>query len=205
MSFDPLVLKTYKAPPVDMREILRYAACPEPTPETEELLRECLSDVLGKLSYRLVYRRFPLRVEEDCCDLGFMTVSSRSLAKHLEGCHAAIVFAATLGISIDREIVRASAASPAHALFYQAIGAERIEALCDEFNAQIEAEAAENRECTRPRFSPGYGDLPLSVQTPIFAALDCTRKLGLSLNASLLMSPSKSVTAIIGIGKKDKE
>ena len=51
----------------------------------------------------------------------------------------------------------------------------------------------------RPRFSPGYGDFPLSMQTPIFDALDCPRKIGVSLNASLLMSPSKSVTAVIGL------
>ena len=30
--------------------------------------------------------------------------------------------------------------------------------------------------------------------------LDCPRKIGLTLNESLLMSPSKSVTAIIGLG-----
>ena len=57
----------------------------------------------------------------------------------------------------------------------------------------------------RPRFSPGYGDLPLELQKDVFRVLDCPRKIGLSLNESLLMSPSKSVTAIIGIGKGDVE
>ena len=51
-----------------------------------------------------------------------------------------------------------------------------------------------------PRFSPGYGDLPLSLQRDIFRVLDCPRKIGLTLNESLLMSPSKSVTAIVGLG-----
>ena len=49
------------------------------------------------------------------------------------------------------------------------------------------------------RFSPGYGDLPLDVQRPLFAALDVPRKIGVSLTDSLLMAPSKSVSAIIGI------
>jgi 5-methyltetrahydrofolate--homocysteine methyltransferase len=31
--------------------------------------------------------------------------------------------------------------------------------------------------------------------------LDCNRKIGLTLNDSLLMSPSKSVTALIGVAK----
>ena len=55
----------------------------------------------------------------------------------------------------------------------------------------------------KPRFSPGYGDLPLEMQRDIFRVLDCSRKIGLTLNESLLMSPSKSVTAIVGIGGEE--
>lgn len=57
----------------------------------------------------------------------------------------------------------------------------------------------------RPRFSPGYGDLPLSAQREIFAVLDCGKRIGLMLNDSLLMSPSKSVTAFVGIGGEMKQ
>ena len=53
----------------------------------------------------------------------------------------------------------------------------------------------------RPRFSPGYGDLPIEIQKDIFRALDCPRRIGLTLNENLLMSPTKSVSAIIGIVK----
>ena len=45
-----------------------------------------------------------------------------------------------------------------------------------------------------------YGDLPLEVQTQFFQLLDCQRQIGLTLNDSLLMTPSKSVTAVFGIG-----
>ena len=55
----------------------------------------------------------------------------------------------------------------------------------------------------RPRFSPGYGDLPLALQADVFWALDCTSKIGVSLSESLIMSPQKSVTAIIGISEKE--
>ena len=51
------------------------------------------------------------------------------------------------------------------------------------------------------RFSAGYGDVPLELQRDIFALLDCPRRIGLTLNESLLMSPSKSVTAIVGISR----
>ena len=44
-----------------------------------------------------------------------------------------------------------------------------------------------------------YGDLDFEEAVSIFAVLDCPRRIGLSLNESLLMSPTKSVTAIIGL------
>ena len=82
----------------------------------------------------------------------------------------------------------------------QAIGAERIEALCDVFCEKIRLDAESAGLFPRPRFSPGYGDFPLELQKDIFRVLDCSRKIGLTLNESLLMSPSKSVTAVIGLG-----
>ena len=80
----------------------------------------------------------------------------------------------------------------------QALGAERIEALCDSFCDFLAAEYAPLT--VRQRFSPGYGDLPLQNQRAFFDALQCHREIGLYLNESLLMSPTKSVTAIVGIG-----
>ena len=81
----------------------------------------------------------------------------------------------------------------------QAIGAERIEALCNAFSLEMKNEYAKSGRSLRPRFSAGYGDLPLELQREIFNALGCERRIGLTLNDSLIMSPSKSVTAIIGI------
>ena len=105
------------------------------------------------------------------------------------------------GLEIDRLIRRYTSLSPAKALFFQAIGAERIESLCDAFCEELKKDGLQ----LRPRFSPGYGDLPMELQKDIFRVLDCPRKIGLALNESLLMSPSKSVTAIIGIGEGTEE
>lgn len=80
----------------------------------------------------------------------------------------------------------------------QAIGAERIEALCDTFCKDME-----NDFVLKPRFSPGYGNLPLQIQKDIISVLDCPKQIGLTLNSSMLMSPTKSVTAITGIKNKD--
>lgn len=190
--------------PLDRAQALRYfgygkgKAIPR---ETENLFDDCIRDVLPVCVYRVCYGEFPVVFAGGKIDLGFTVSDSRSLSLNLEGCDRVIVFAATVGIGVDREISRYASFSATKMYAAQAIGAERIESLCDRFNGEITAKYAAENLFTRPRFSCGYGDFPLEKQTDFFAALDCNRKIGLTLNDSLIMSPSKSVTALIGISE----
>lgn len=197
-----MITKTYNEPPFCEREILRYAGCKSPDSEILSLLHSCLNEVREKLSYQVCYRELSVRAEDSLCDFGFFRLKSKHLAQNLEGCSNVILFAATVGIQIDRLIAKYGRMSPSKALMMQAIGAERIEALCDAFCEEL---AAEKGVALRPRFSPGYGDLSLTAQKDIFAILECGKRIGLFLNDSLLMSPSKSVTAFVGIGGGTKE
>lgn len=190
-------VRRYGEPPVRRSEILRYMGCREETEELRDVIDRAIAASEGRLTYEVCFRLFPVRVCGDGVDLSFSRVKSAALARNLAGCTHAAVFAATVGIGLDRLILRYSRLEPSMAVCLQAYGAERIEALCDLFAAEM-AEAYD----TRPRFSPGYGDLPLSVQIPILQALDCAKRIGLSLNESLLMSPSKSVSAIIGMKER---
>ena len=186
--------KIYDAPPVDRAEILRYAGTNRFDTGLDEVLSGCLDEILNKLSYKVCYAHLPLKIQESCVDLSFMSVDSSDLSKNLASCKSYILFAATIGIECDRLIARYSKTSPLKALLFQAIGAERIESLCNVFNSEIK-----EKYDAVPRFSPGYGDLPLNIQKDFFTVLDPYKRIGLCLNKSLLMSPSKSVTAIIGI------
>ena len=180
-------------PPFSLREICRYAkADPDEIPS---FLEDYLKETEGKFSYRAGGIRLPVDTFRDQCRIGPLSVASQDLRKNLRGCKEAFVFAATIGIEMDRMIARALPISPAKALWLQAIGTERIEALCDAFCEKLEKSVNKR---LRPRFSPGYGDIPLEIQRDIFRILDCA-KLGICLNESLLMSPTKSVTAFIGI------
>ncbi len=190
-------VRTYTALEYNVKEILRYAGVREVSDDMSALVSECLSETEGKLIYKVCFGEFPVLHGENTVNLGFAETNSKDLAKNLDGCESILLFAATVGHGLDRLIARYSRVSPSKALIFQAIGAERIEALCEAFCREI-AEERSDRIC-RPRFSPGYGDLELEIQKDIFRVLDCPRKIGLSLNSSMLMSPSKSVTAIIGI------
>lgn len=199
MKKNTVLVKFYDEPEINYSEILRYSGAKETTQCFDALLKECLIELGGALSYKVCFAEIPLSLSGDVLDLGFTRVKSADLKKNLANCSNFVLFAATVGLNIDRMIARYSRLSPAKALIFQAIGAERIEALVDCFNNEITENAKKEGKYTKSRFSPGYGDLALDTQKEIFAYLDCPRKIGLTLNSSLLMSPTKSVTGIIGI------
>ena len=184
--------KTYNAPPYREREILRYAGVRDGTAEIESLMRECIEELGDRLCFKVCYTELEACVVDNEVDLGFCHVSSSALAKNLRDCDRIVLMGATVGLEIDRLIARYGTLSPSRALMLQAIGAERIEALCDEFCLSLPYPLTK-------RFSPGYADLPLGLQKQVFSILDCSRKIGLTLNDSMLMSPTKSVTAFMGI------
>ncbi len=193
-------IRSFAAPEWNRKEILRYAGVRGDAPLLDVLLRECLDEAESKLVYKVCYRELPVVDHGFFLDLGFTKTESLSLKRNLSGCERIVLFAATVGIGIDRLIARYATVSPTKSLLFQAIGAERIESLCDVFTRELEQEKKAEGYRVCPRFSAGYGDFPLEVQREIFAVLDCPRKIGVTLNESLLMSPSKSVTAIVGVG-----
>ena len=198
----------YKAPGIDRREALRYAGVRGESLDAEALLSDVISECSDALSYKAVYA--VLSITEATELLGLSEKPSHETpgrpyselySSRLEGAERVIFVAASIGVSLDRMIKRYEVSSPARAVILDALGAERVEALLDVLCADMNSEAIAHGYRLLPRFSPGYGDLPLTVSSRILSLLDAGRLLGISLNESLLMSPSKSVTAIIGIMK----
>ncbi len=197
---EPICVKRYDTPEVDLREVLRYAACREVTDDMLELARQSVELAEGALRPQVCWRETDVCVDGGTVVFPFARFSSQKLAQRLAGCGKAVIFAATVGLELDRLIARYGRLSPAKGLMLQALGSERIEALCDTFCAQLAENYAAHGLHAKLRYSPGYGDLPLEAQRELFRVLECEKRIGLYLNESLLMSPSKSVTAIVGLG-----
>ena len=190
--------------PFDEKEILRYALMPSTAPAPDELpLEECLKAARSAVRCRAVWQRYPLEWGGDELDLGFAKTASRHLRRHLEGCAEILLFACTAGSEIERRINREKLVSPVRGLLMSAIGSQQVEGACDRLCDLLAAEYPEQQLVTR--YSPGYGDLPLEIQKDVFRALDCERSIGVTLTESLLMQPSKSVTAVIGMKERDAE
>ena len=187
--------------PFDEKEILRYAMMPSTATAPEELpLGECLAAARSAVRCRAVWQRYPLGWHEKELDLGFAKTASQNLRKHLEGCTEILLFACTAGGEIDRRINREKVLSPVRGLLMSAIGSQQVEGACDRLCEELEKEYPERQLISR--YSPGYGDLPLTLQRDVFKALDCERTIGVTLTESLLMQPSKSVTAVIGMKER---
>ena len=194
---------------VNMREIYRYMGYQGNVPDADvrALTDEVLGELLQAIEPKSIYKRFECAAEDGIVRLYDMeskslsiTASSRNLADNLAGCRQAVVMAATLGIGADKLLGRYELVNMAKASIAQACGAECIEAYCNLIQEEIKSNWADKEGLyLRPRFSAGYGDLALETQKDIFSALECTKRIGLTLTQSLLMYPTKSVTAFIGL------
>ena len=113
---------------------------------------------------------------------------------------AEVVFlCGTIGAEFDAWQRRLSVTSAADALLSQQIGLDAVEKVMDELENEVKVKVEGEGLKLRPRRSPGYGDLPLSLSRTIISELDATRRIGVSITESDLLVPSKSVTAVCEI------
>ncbi len=131
---------------------------------------------------------------EGVIDLGFGEFQSIDLYRNLGGAKEAFIFAVTIGIGVDRHLMRLYSLSAAEHFISDGIASALAEAACDRVNEILAA----GLDC-RKRFSPGYGDFPLELQPKVLETVNAGRLLGITLSSSLLMTPKKSITAVMGI------
>ena len=188
-------------PVIDKKETLRYMGVrAKITPELEALADIGIKKVQESSICRGLFIRVPLEIiDENHIAIDGEVMETHHLARHLCGCTEAFLFAATVGVQVDRLIKATASLSPAESLAIDAAGSAAVEWVCDELNAYLANLVREEGKSLCIRFSPGYGDVPLSYQKRMSEILNMPQNLGITLSPSLMMFPTKSVTAIIGI------
>lgn len=147
-----------------------------------------------------IYRIFELKMTEpDILEIGNMKISSKNLTKNMRGCHRAVMFGATLGTGADLLMKRYSITDMAKAVILQSCAAAMLEEYCDELQERIAEDLKKENLYLRPRFSPGYGDFSIHHQKDILKMLDSAKRIGLTMTDSYMLTPVKSVTAVIGV------
>ncbi len=134
-----------------------------------------------------------------------LTLPGKDIAQLLEGCDAVYYFCATLGIEVDREIERLKLGDLTLAYAVDLCAGLWVDAYCDELEERQRERLAQKGLTLTGRFSCGYGDLPLSLQADFIEALKADKFLGIRLTAGGMMIPSKSVSAVAGIGGEYKK
>ena len=191
-------------PVKEVQRYMGYHGITEIAPDMQERINKAIDQVGAQSHPRIITKEYPVRINGNVITIYNGTeevnLESEALARNLKGCCGALLLAATIGPACDMLVRRASITSAADAAIYQAAGAAAIEAFLDDMNDKIKADYEAQGLFLRPRFSPGYGDLKLDHQKDWFRLLDISKQIGVKLTDSLLMVPTKSVTAIIGIG-----
>ena len=184
---------------IPREEVLRYLGCPgTEDPATLALVEGCSARLLAAARPKWTYRVFDLAVQTDGVrlDCGLL-LPGRDLAAHLRGCSRAALLAAALSAPVDALLRRAQAEDLAAAVALDCCATAAVEAVCDLAEAEIRVRFP---GCSFPfRFSPGYGDLPIELQDPILRLLDAPRRVGLCATDRHILTPRKSVTAVLGI------
>ena len=195
-----------KINPPDISEVKRYMrAGGDESYALDIAVREEIEKICRAATPRACYARLPIAFCGDKIKIGDLYMNSESLKKRLSGCEFAYVFAATVGYEVDRVVRASSVKSGLLGLAADAAGSAAIEEACDslcEIFSKIESGAGYS---TKTRFSCGYGDLSIEYQGEILGMLDAKKNIGVTLTLGGMMTPTKTVTAIVGVERVDSK
>lgn len=184
----------------DAAYFLGYGKLHKPEEPILSMINSSINQMKNVVNPKACAEFFDLTVEGDLIQFADLKFTSKDLSKNLKNCSKIVLTAVTVGSQVDYLIRKTQIQDSAKASVMQAVGAAFAENTIETLNNVISQLAEQNGFKTHPRYSPGYGDVPLSFQKEFFRLLPCT-KIGLTLMETLIMAPEKSVTAFIGIEK----
>ena len=182
----------------EVLQYLRWTGCEIP-PEVDALIDDCMAQTLSVAEPRWTWTVSPIDRAARTPALAF---TGQDVPALLADCDRVVFFAATLGNGLEMAIRRAQVRDMTRALVLDCCGSAAIEAVCDEAEGEILTALNDPSVYLTDRFSPGYGDLPITAQPELLAVVDGPRRIGLHLTASNILTPRKSVTALIGLADR---
>lgn len=194
---------------VDVTEVYRYLGFQKEKPDdiTVEQVAEARAKLEGNTTVKGTYQLFSFSKEENTGILlenTNLVLTGQQISLLLEESHHCILMAVTLGHEVERWIRELQIRDMAKAVILDACASSLIEQYCNQLEKDIQKEMEAQFDSVHftDRFSPGYGDLPLTVQGSLCKVLQTDKKIGLTVSATHLMSPKKSITAILGIADR---
>ena len=194
-------IKFLREPHVRRAEMLRYARCGDGVgvEKEAEQAQRLVDDLIRPAAAAVV---FDIKRDGEKLFVADTELEGKSIKKLLAPCNKCVVMAITVGFELDMKIAALVSSSPALSLLADAAASSAVEDACDACCESIESELGVK---LTPRFSPGYGDLPMNIQPALLTLTNARRDLGLTVGSGCMLSPIKSVTAIAGIKEVEND
>ena len=176
---------------IDLHTAARYLGAAGAEACAGPLLERCAPAVLASAAPRMVWCALPAALHPEL-------QQGRDIAAHLAGCDTLVLLAVTLGVQTDTAVRRAAVGDVAAGAAADALASALAEQAAAQAEAAVRAEMQRRGLYLTGRFSPGYGDYPLSVQPRFAQLLDLARSLGVTVTPECLLLPRKSITALLG-------
>lgn len=190
---------------IDKEEILRYLGYKPGVhvldAAVEKQIAQASAAVLAAVAVRATSAVFPLEGEKGLLN-GTDLLAGKDIFAHLRGCHAAVLVALTLGDEIERQIRAAQAQSTLYATIMDCCASVAVEQYCDLYETKLREQYTKQGKFLTGRYSPGYGDFPIEKQKVMARLLDTRRRIGLGVTPSCILTPRKSVTAVLGVSDR---
>lgn len=197
----------YNAPllSIDAIEARRYAGLQKAVDFDEEKILEACEDTRLLAKPKGVWEIYDYDFETQTINANPpCQLQGKKIGQHLAGCEKVIALSATVGEDIEEDITRRfSSGEYSSAVLMDAAATAAVEQLADGMEKAISPKMAAQGFLLKWRFSPGYGDWPLTQQ-PELIRLAKAEQIGVKLTTSMMLTPRKSITALIGLYRKQE-
>lgn len=165
---------------------------------TRRQIYQALEELSTHMKPRGIFRFFPIKGKDGRVTIGRHTrFASKNLQALLKQCKRVAVFVTTLGDEVDHIINQAMKKRPHYGYILNLAASTAADMAAMYIQDHIKCLIPRN-ETTTYRYSPGYCDWPLKEQSKLFELIP-HHSVGVDLSDTFLMSPSKSVSGLIGI------
>lgn len=194
---------------IPKNEILRYLGYRghEIPPDIDALTDELIKKALDVCNPMFTYMISDIEDTPSGLHLAgtSITLTGQDIYNHLNGAKKCITLACTLGMRFETELLKLQAKSLTQSVIFDSVGTAFIEEVADRAEETLLLPFKKEGYFSKFRYSPGYGDLPIELQSSIINSLQCQKKIGLTVTDTNILIPRKSVTAFIGIFDSPQE
>lgn len=188
----------------DIEELMGFedGVVPEPLPE---LIQQAVKETPDKCNIKGGFKVFnSIKVNQQSLSIKIDKIEfnpSKTVITQFKDANSFALFLCTAGREISDYAKEVSTSTdPLLGYVFDVLGSVIVEKACDKIQDSLKKECQKLGLGITDRFSPGYCEWSVGEQQQLFSLMP-EKFCGITLSDSSLMSPIKSVSGIIGVGK----